>query len=203
MQDLNNSATAAFESLFIEVIALAGRLKRPLLPQGADLDVGPHRVLQVLAHEGPLTVPQIGRLLGTSRQNIQVIVNRLKTDGWVEIVLNPAHERSVLIQATQSGKSLVTPSLEEETRIFGELNTRFPNSQITVATSLLHEIRQRLGEQKEHLVPEALAASNKTAARQPKKIKQPSPASIEQPSRAPERFRSIAPDEDELPISLL
>jgi DNA-binding MarR family transcriptional regulator len=139
--------TTALQSLFLEVIALAGRLKRPMLPQAADLAVSARRVLQVLAHEGALTVPQIGRMLGTSRQNIQVIVNRLKIDGLVDVILNPAHERSVLVEATQSGKSLVTPSTEEETQLFGQLISRFSSSEVAAATELLHEIRLRLGTQ--------------------------------------------------------
>jgi DNA-binding MarR family transcriptional regulator len=200
MQDPALPASSAFDTLFIEVIALAGRLKRPMLPQGAGLDVGPRRVLQILAHEGPLTVPQIGRLLGTSRQNIQVIVNRLKADGWIEIVLNPAHERSVLIQSTESGKSLVTPSIAEETRIFGELNAQFSKPKLAAATNLLHQIRQRL-EQQRSLSATGIATNANQAL--PSRTGKGSSRSAAEPSQTSEPVEPSAAEDYELPVNLL
>src|SRR5258708_13027824 len=98
---MQDHRSALFESLFIEVSALAGRLKRPmLLPQAADLAVGARRILQVLSHEGPLTVPQAGRFPGTSRQNIQLILNPLKPQAFVAVLLNPAPPPSPLPPAT-------------------------------------------------------------------------------------------------------
>ena len=196
-----HSRSASFESLFIEVIALAGRLKRPMLPQAAELAVGGRRVLQVLSHEGPLTVPQIGRLLGTSRQNIQVIINRLKPEGLVDVILNPAHERSVLVQATQSGKSLVTPSIEEETRIFGELTARFSTSHLNAAADLLHEIRLRLDARSRQSGADAIA----TGGRMPEVKKNPP---LGRP-KFPPLAKTVAsvqisePEDYELPVNLL
>ena len=199
---MQDHRSALFESLFIEVIALAGRLKRPmLLPQAAELAVGARRVLQVLSHEGPLTVPQIGRLLGTSRQNIQVIVNRLKPEGFVDVILNPAHERSVLVQATQSGKSLVTPSIEEETRIFGELTARFSTSHLNAAADLLHEIRLRLDARSRQSGADAIA----TGGRMPEVKKNPP---LGRP-KFPPLAKTVAsvqisePEDYELPVNLL
>jgi len=203
MQDPDLPISSAFDTLFIEVIALASRLKRPMLPQGAGLDVGPRRVLQVLAHEGPLTVPQIGRLLGTSRQNIQVIVNRLKTDGWIEIILNPAHERSVLIQATESGKALVTPSIAEETRIFGELNARFPKSKVTEATNLLHEIRQRLEVQANFASTDSAAPGEVTLPNRQRKVARLAKPAAEPSPQPWHTFEPLEQEAHELPVNLL
>src|SRR5436190_22545756 len=81
------------ESLLAEVAALALRLQQATRfadPKG-QLLAGAANVLQLLAQSGPQTVPQIAMARGTSRQNIQIVVNRLVTVGYLEAVQNPAH----------------------------------------------------------------------------------------------------------------
>src|SRR6266404_3443610 len=93
------------DQLLLEVNALAIRLRQEArrgqtpdeLPSGGD------NVLTLLAKHGALTVPQIGRLNSTSRQNIQIIVNRLARENCVELAHNPAHKRSELVRLTDRG----------------------------------------------------------------------------------------------------
>lgn len=49
---------------------------------------------------GSLTVPQIGRRLGVTRQNIQRLANELAADGIVVFADNPDHRTSPLVQLT-------------------------------------------------------------------------------------------------------
>lgn len=55
----------------------------------------------------PVTVPQIGRRLGVSRQNIQRLVNDLAADGLVVFVDNPDHKTSPLVALTDHGRAVL------------------------------------------------------------------------------------------------
>src|ERR1043166_1033874 len=90
-----NSSIATEEpvkALLAEVNVLAVRLKQ-LERQSTDEEstpVGGHGVLEVLDTLGSLTVPQIARLRSSSRQNIQILANRLEREGCIQFVPNPA-----------------------------------------------------------------------------------------------------------------
>src|SRR6184192_1276169 len=87
------------EALFEEVRLLAKRLRLPgnSTEPGDAVGAGEISVLRALSEQGTQTVPQIARLRGTSRQNIQILVNRLASQGLVEFSSNPAHKRSELV----------------------------------------------------------------------------------------------------------
>jgi len=53
----------------------------------------------------PLTVPQVARRLGVSRQHILRLTNELTADGLVEPIPNPDHKTSPLLRLTPSGES--------------------------------------------------------------------------------------------------
>jgi DNA-binding MarR family transcriptional regulator len=55
-----------------------------------------------LAHY-PLTVPQIARRMGLTRQSVRATTNRLVADGFVALVPNADHRRSPPVQLTASG----------------------------------------------------------------------------------------------------
>src|SRR5215471_1342535 len=85
------------EALLVEVNGLANRLKadsRAALPSAS------RAALQLLQRHGPQTVPQIARARFSSRQNIQILINRLQQEGLVEIISNPQHKRSALVRLT-------------------------------------------------------------------------------------------------------
>ena len=55
--------------------------------------------------ERPLTVPQIARRMGLTRQSVHATVKRLVADGLLEIAPNADHRRSPLVDLTGSGSS--------------------------------------------------------------------------------------------------
>ena len=64
------------------------------------------QVLGALAlSDRPLTVPQIARRMGLTRQSEQSSINRLRNDGLIEAEQNPDHRRSPLIRLTALGKA--------------------------------------------------------------------------------------------------
>src|ERR671925_1204519 len=55
--------------------------------------------------DGPLTVPQIARRMGLTRQSVHATVSRLVDDGLVDRSPNADHRRSQLVALTASGRA--------------------------------------------------------------------------------------------------
>ena len=55
--------------------------------------------------ERPLTVPQIARRMGLTRQSVHPTVQRLVGAGLVELMPNADHRRSQLVRLTDSGRA--------------------------------------------------------------------------------------------------
>ncbi len=53
----------------------------------------------------PLTVPQIARRLGVSRQHILRLTNELAAEGLIQQIANPDHKTSPLIKLTRAGQA--------------------------------------------------------------------------------------------------
>jgi len=67
----------------------------------------------VAAAPRPLTVPDLARILGQSRQSLQRLVNEMADDGLLRLADNPAHRRSPHVEPTDEGR-----------RLHGEVETR-------------------------------------------------------------------------------
>ncbi len=99
---MNTDAThtpqgAAFTDLILQVFRLNGQLlvEGDRLTEPLGLTSARWQVLGALQTEGrPLTVAQIGRRMGVSRQNVQRIANDLEDLGFVTFEDNPDHKRS-------------------------------------------------------------------------------------------------------------
>src|SRR5262245_13499641 len=66
-------------------------------------DGGAFGFMRSLALLGPLTVPQIARMRPTSRQRMQRLADELAAQGLVQVIDNPKHRRSKLVQLTPKG----------------------------------------------------------------------------------------------------
>src|ERR687892_2441713 len=71
----------------------------------------------------PLTVPQIARRMGLTRQSVQASVNRLLSEGLVEADANPDHRRSPLIRPTELGAGKYGRLQRRQVRWINELAT--------------------------------------------------------------------------------
>lgn len=81
--------------------------------EGTGVTVGMRAVMEVLEEAGPMSVPDIGRVLFLARQQIQLMMNALEDAGLVERRPNPAHKRSPLFALTEAGEG-----------VFGEIRAR-------------------------------------------------------------------------------
>ncbi|GGS94038.1 MarR family winged helix-turn-helix transcriptional regulator [Streptomyces cinerochromogenes] len=97
-----------------EVFALVGPLYRRVYRKVEQaesiegLSVGVRAVLDLLRQHGPMTVPQLGRAQTLSRQFVQRMVNDAAAQHLVEVIPNPAHQRSSLIRLTADGLAAIT-----------------------------------------------------------------------------------------------
>jgi DNA-binding MarR family transcriptional regulator len=92
------------------------------------------------ASGGSLTVPQIARRLGTSRQNVQRVTNDLIDADLVELAANPDHRTSPLVQLTAAGeRTLAAINAAAEDSHDGILE-HFPTRKVTELRKLLQEL---------------------------------------------------------------
>lgn len=94
-----------FTELALEVFRLNG-----LLLEAGDALTRPvgqtsarWQVLGVVQH-GPVTVPQVARTMGLTRQGVQRTADLLEEDSLIEYVENPHHRRAKLMRLTPKGR---------------------------------------------------------------------------------------------------
>ncbi len=78
-------------------------------------------ILDNLAFEGALPVPELARRRKVSRQFIQTTINELLEQGWVEPITNPLHRRSSLFALTDTGHSVFQQIKAREAAFLTEL----------------------------------------------------------------------------------
>src|SRR5262245_28999821 len=93
--------TRAVRGLFNRLKALGDDLHGDL-----TITTAMRAVMETLAEAGPMTVPQIAKSKGVTRQHIQLLADALSGGGWVTVKDNPAHKRSSLIALTEKGKRM-------------------------------------------------------------------------------------------------
>lgn len=88
-----------------------------------------------------LTVSQIARRMGLSRQNVQRIVNDLVSIGIIETKVNVDHKRAPLISLTQKGSKIIAAINKAQYKWVNELSDGKSERQINQALKLIKEIR--------------------------------------------------------------
>jgi DNA-binding MarR family transcriptional regulator len=146
MPPAGNGIYDELELFLLEVGILANHLKKTArrIHSNDQLPAGARNLLQSLAHHGSQTVPQLARARSTSRQNIQVLMNRLDSMGHVEFLANPAHKRSDLIHLTEQGRTRLSTATQREANFLAPLLSHVSEEEILAATALLSRVRQLL-----------------------------------------------------------
>ena len=93
---------------------------------------------------GPLTVPQIARRMGLTRQAVQASVDRLLTDALVETGENLDHRRSPLVRLTELGGQKYTAVDRRQARWINELSAGLKLPDLENTARLLHDLSDRL-----------------------------------------------------------
>lgn len=101
-------------------------------------------VLRDLSRLGPRTVPQLARCRPVSRQNVQMLVNRLIAEDLAELLRNPEHKRSQLVRLTSPGKVLLDEMEKRETTLLSTLDLDLSLDELRVGARVLHRFRETL-----------------------------------------------------------
>jgi DNA-binding MarR family transcriptional regulator len=105
------------------------------------------QVLGALAlAQRPLTVPQIARRMGLTRQSVHTTVNRLLADGIVELVPNADHRRSQLVRLTELGRARYRAIDEKQAAWVNQLAAGLRRSELETTARVLGELCTRLGD---------------------------------------------------------
>jgi DNA-binding MarR family transcriptional regulator len=92
----------------------------------------------------PLTVPQIARRMGLSRQTVHTTVSRLGADGLVELVPNADHRRSQLVSVTELGRAKYQAVDETQAAWVNRLAAGLRRSELETTARVLGELCTRL-----------------------------------------------------------
>jgi DNA-binding MarR family transcriptional regulator len=103
------------------------------------------QVLGAVALAGrPLTVPQIARRMGLTRQAVQASVNRLLVEALAEARGNLDHRRSPLIALTERGSQKYAAVDQRQARWINELSAGLKITDLATAARALRELGDRL-----------------------------------------------------------
>jgi DNA-binding MarR family transcriptional regulator len=91
----------------------------------------------------PLTVPQVARRMGLTRQTVHTTVNRLVADGLVELLPNADHRRSQLVSVTELGRARYR-AIETQAAWANQLAAGLRPSDLDTTARVLGELCQRL-----------------------------------------------------------
>ena len=103
------------------------------------------QVLGAIALAGqPLTVPQIARRMGLTRQSVHSTVNRLVGDGLAERISNADHRRSQLLRLTARGQAAYSAIDARQAAWVNHLADGIGPRELEAAADLLDELSRRL-----------------------------------------------------------
>jgi DNA-binding MarR family transcriptional regulator len=94
--------------------------------------------------ERPLTVPQIARRMGVTRQSVHATVKRLIADGVVELAPNADHRRSQLVRLTAPGERRYAAIGRRQVEWVNRLAQGIDRSDLETASRVLDELCARL-----------------------------------------------------------
>ena len=136
--------TKAIAALIEEADIFTHRLQSVARRIHREIDMSPGlRCIPLdLARHGSQTVPQIARSIAVTRQHIQLLVNHLAEDGYVEFVENPAHKRSPLVQLTTTGKELVNEINRREVGLFSNIGNCVEIDEIIAASKVIRALSE-------------------------------------------------------------
>jgi DNA-binding MarR family transcriptional regulator len=134
---------SAFDQLINETSLLFHRLKivADEIHHRGEMSGGLRSILRGLHKLGPQTVPQLARSRSVSRQHVQILVNQLIEAGHLEMVSNPAHKRSALIQLTPHGKKEVEAMQRREIELMSQTDFNMKDEELQEAAETLRTVR--------------------------------------------------------------
>lgn len=103
------------------------------------------QVMGAVALSGqPLTVAQIARVMGLTRQAVQRIVNELEKQNMLALSDNPAHKRARLADLTSEGRAAYDAIVRQWRLISQDILTALDSGIAEAATATLEALKDQL-----------------------------------------------------------
>jgi DNA-binding MarR family transcriptional regulator len=99
---------------------------------------------ELFALEQRVTVSELARHMGLTRQAIQRLADDMAKDGLVEFVENPGDARAMHLLLTEAGRATYDDALEREWQWSNAIAADFDAEQIDRAVALLEAITQKI-----------------------------------------------------------
>jgi DNA-binding MarR family transcriptional regulator len=94
--------------------------------------------------ERPLTVPQIARRMGLTRQSVHATVGRLVRDGLLALAPNADHRRSPLVCLTKPGSATYSAIDRRQAAWVSRLAVRIGRADLETTARVVEELCRRL-----------------------------------------------------------
>jgi DNA-binding MarR family transcriptional regulator len=140
----------AFAPLTVEIFRINGALLAAGNRLSRDLRLTSAR-WQVLGalQNGPLTIPQIARSVGSTRQSVRRLIELLARQGHVETVSNPHHRKSDLVRLTDNGVKAFNKLKQRQRNWHPRIMAGVNPSALRQAATLLRHIREQIEQDNE------------------------------------------------------
>ena len=99
---------------------------------------------EIFALERRVTVSELARHMGLSRQAVQRLADDMVGDGLLEFVENPKDARAMHLLLTEAGRAAYHTALEREWQSTNTIAADFDAEQIARAVVLLEAITQKI-----------------------------------------------------------
>jgi DNA-binding MarR family transcriptional regulator len=141
------AAGKAVTELILETFRLNGRLLSAgdRLTQDLGLSSARWQVMGAIANT-PLSVAQIARNMGLTRQGVQRIADKLAEENLVEFTLNPNHQRAKLVTLTPHGREVLQEVSRRQLVWANEIAKGVAVSELEVAIHLMEKVRKYVEE---------------------------------------------------------
>jgi DNA-binding MarR family transcriptional regulator len=141
--DANALATEAVMNTIRTADLLFDRIGRLLRPLGVSAAGG--LVLGLLRDLGPLSPSEVGKRLIVTRATVTGVVDSLERRGYVRRVPNPADRRSLLVELTPEGRTVVREVRTLIHRNEKEWMRPLSNDDLRAYIDLLHRVQEGMG----------------------------------------------------------
>lgn len=99
---------------------------------------------ELVALDYRITVSELARYMGLSRQAVQRLADDMASDGLVEFAENPGDGRAMHLLLTEAGKTTYYAALEREWQWTNMIAEDFDEKQIACAVELLEAITKKM-----------------------------------------------------------
>ncbi len=98
----------------------------------------------LFALEKSVTVSELARYMGLTRQAVQRLADDMVSDGLLEFAANPGNARAMHLRLTEAGKAAYDAALEREWQWTNAIAEDFDMENITHSVALLGAITQKM-----------------------------------------------------------